>query len=134
MTEQVLLCEVFQNSTNHSCAEPSFFFRRSASIHPGHPYSSTDTAITRKKSSIILSEISDFHMIDYQSISVNAFPKRMLTSLSEDEILLPRNLNLTTKLRGSLFIAHKLCLICVQVEAKIFSCLIKTIQQVFSLG
>ena len=56
-----------------------------------HPYSSTDTATVLKKSSFILSEASDFHMIDNLSIAVNVLTRRMLTSLSLDETLLPRN-------------------------------------------
>ena len=42
-------------------------------------YSSTDTT-----------ERSDFHMIDILLIAVHAFPMSILTTLSADEILLPR--------------------------------------------
>ena len=42
---------------------------------------------------------SDFHMIDSLLISVHAFARRVLMSLSVDEILLPRYMNFSTNLR-----------------------------------
>ena len=42
-----------------------------------------------KKYGFILSEKSDFHMVDNLSIEVHAFLIHMLISLSVDEILLP---------------------------------------------
>ena len=48
----------------------------------------------------ISSDRSDFHMINSLSTSVNAFARRILTSLSEDEILLPRYVSLSTRFRG----------------------------------
>ena len=62
------------------------------------PYSSTDTATTSKNSHFVLSERSNFHMVD--NLSVLAFPMHMLTSLSVDEILLLRYMNWFTNLRG----------------------------------
>ena len=58
-------------------------------------YCSTDIA-TAYKSHFIIGERerSNCHMIDYLSITVNAFAMRMLTSLSVDEILLPKDVNL----------------------------------------
>ena len=50
-----------------------------------HQYSSTGKAAAWKK--------SDFRMIDNLSIAVHAFSVRMLTSLSVDELLLPRYVN-----------------------------------------
>ena len=50
-----------------------------------HPYCNT-----WKKSHFILSKRSDFHVIDNLSMVVQAFLLNMLTSLSADEILLPR--------------------------------------------
>ena len=55
------------------------------------PYSSTDT--DSKKSHFILIERSYLNMIDNLPIAVHAFPMRMLTSLSVDEILLPKYVN-----------------------------------------
>ena len=49
--------------------------------------SSTDTGRTWKKSRFILSEKTDFPLIDNLPISVKAFAKSMLASLSVDEIL-----------------------------------------------
>ena len=49
-----------------------------------------------KKSHFILSDRSGFDMINNLSIAVHAFARRMLTSLSADEILLPRYENLST--------------------------------------
>ena len=53
-----------------------------------------------RNSRFILSERSDFQMIINLSIVVHAFPVRMLTSLSVDEILLLRYMNWSTNLRG----------------------------------
>ena len=57
-------------------------------VHMVQTYSCTDIDTTWQKSRFILSEISDFHMIDNLSIAVHAFPMCMLTLLSVDEILL----------------------------------------------
>ena len=53
------------------------------------PYNSTDLATGWKISCFILSERLDFLMIDNLSVAVNSFLRRILTSLSVDEILLP---------------------------------------------
>ena len=78
----------------------SFYSMRFVKVHVVHPYSSTDSAKAWKKSHFILSDRLDFHMIDKLLIAVLAFAKGMLTSLSVDEILLPRYMNLTTIFRG----------------------------------
>ena len=65
-------------------------------VHVVYPYSSIDTATAWKKSYFIL---SDFHMIDNQSIAVHTFTKHILTSLLVDEILLPRYVSLSTNFR-----------------------------------
>ena len=72
------------------------------SIHVVHPHSNIDTAIALKKSYFILSDRSDFHMINNLSIVVHTFARHMLTSLSVDEILLPRYVNLSSNFRGLL--------------------------------
>ena len=58
-----------------------------------HLYNSSNTATAWKKTLFILSERSDFHMVDNLSIEVYAVPMGMLTSLSVDEILLQRYVN-----------------------------------------
>ena len=65
-----------------------------------YPYSSTDTATTWKKSHFTLSKRSDFQMINDLLIAVNAFTKNMLSSLSEDEMLLPGYVNLSSNFKG----------------------------------
>ena len=70
------------------------------SIHEVHPYSSMDTATAWKKSCFILSDRSDFHLIDNQSIAFHAFIRHMITSLSVDEMSLPRYGNWSTNFRG----------------------------------
>ena len=50
-----------------------------------------------KKLHFILSDKSDFHMIDNLSIAVLAFTRHILTSNSVDEMLLPRYVNLYFK-------------------------------------
>ena len=44
----------------------------------------------------ILSESTDFHMVMNLSTAIHVLPLRKLTSLSVDEILLPRFVNLST--------------------------------------
>ena len=62
------------------------------------PYSSI--APTWKKSYFILSEGSDFYMINNLLIAVYAFPMCMLTLLSADEIMLPKYVKWSTNFRG----------------------------------
>ena len=55
-----------------------------------HSYGCIDTAKAWEKFCFILSDRSDFHMIDNLWIAVHIFFRCMLTSLSVDEIFLPR--------------------------------------------
>ena len=79
-----------------------FFSMHLVNIHVVNPYSRIDTTTGWKKSCFILSDRSDFHMIDSLSI-VHAFARHILTSLSIDGILLPRYMNLFTNFRALLF-------------------------------
>ena len=63
-------------------------------------YNSADITTDRKRSRFILSERSDFHMLDNLSVTVHSFPMRMLILLSVDEILLLRYVNWLTNFRG----------------------------------
>ena len=65
-----------------------------------HPYRSMDTATAWKKSCFILLDRSDFHKIDSLSIAFHAFARCISTSLSVDDILLPRYVNWFTDFRG----------------------------------
>ena len=98
----------FQDLFNIDCSifvlfPSSFFFVCLVSIHLVHLHSSIDITTGWKKSHFILWDRSDFHMIDSLSITVYAFAKHILTSLSVDETLLLRYVNLSTNLRGSPF-------------------------------
>ena len=64
------------------------------------PYSSIYIATDWKKSHFISSDWSDFHMIDILSLIVNGFARCTLISLSVDQILLPKYVNLPTNFRG----------------------------------
>ena len=89
-----------QHSSYHSCAVPvSFFSIRFVSVYVVHPYSSIDKTAAWKKFRFNLSDRSDLHIIDSLSIAVHTFARRILTSLSVDETLLPRNGNLSTNFR-----------------------------------
>ena len=81
----------------------SLFSMRFVSVHVVHPYSSTDTTAARKKSCFSLSDRSENHTIDCLSIAVHAFAWRILTSLSVDEILLLKYVNLSTNFRRPAF-------------------------------
>ena len=74
----------------------NLFSTHFVSVQIGHPYSSTVTAAAWKKLRFILSVRSDFHMTDSLSIAVYAFASREWMSLSVDETLLPRWVNLPT--------------------------------------
>ena len=75
----------------------SFLSKNFLSTKMVHTYSSMDTTTTMKK--IILSDSYDFHTVSNLSIALNTFNRCLLTSLSVDERLLLRYLNLTTNLR-----------------------------------
>ena len=77
----------------------SFFSIRLVNVHEVHPYSRIDTTAAWRKLSFILSDRSDFHVINNLSIAVDTFASRILMSLSVDETLLPRNVNLSTNFR-----------------------------------
>ena len=73
-----------------------------------HPYSCTDTTAAKKNSRFNLSDRYNscslpIHIIDSLSIAVNAFAGRILISLSVDETLPPRYVNLSTNSRGRPF-------------------------------
>ena len=70
---------------------------RFVSIYMVHPYTTTDTT-----TAFILSNRSDFHMVDSHSIAVHTFTRCILTSLSVDEIFLLRYVSLSTNFRGQL--------------------------------
>ena len=55
-----------------------------------HPYSQMDTTVAWKKMHLILSNRSDFHMVNNLLIAVYAFDSRVLMSFSVDETLLLR--------------------------------------------
>ena len=74
----------------------SFFAMCLVSAHVVHPYSSLDTATAWKKCHFILSDWSDFQMTNNLSIAACIFARHILTSLSVDETLLLRYMNLWT--------------------------------------
>ena len=61
------------------------------------PYYSTNTHLVRIL--ILFHQWSNFPMVDNLSIVVHALPMHILTSLSVDEILLPRYMNWSTNFR-----------------------------------
>ena len=78
---------------------PSRFLpKRFVSVQMVQPYSSIDTVW--KNSGFILSDRSNFPMVDNQSISVYCSPMRITIPLPVDEILLPRNTNQSKNFRG----------------------------------
>ena len=115
----------------------SFFSMLFVSVHLVYPYNSIDAATARKKSSFILSGTSDFPMIDNLSIAVHACARRMLTLLSVGEILLLRDVNLSTNFGGlplRIEMAPRLNILCVYVETNASCCLLLAMHMVFSLG
>ena len=68
----------------------SFFSIHLVSVHVVHPYSSMNMTAAWKRLRFILSNRSDFHMINNLSIAFHAFACNVLMSFSVDETLLPR--------------------------------------------
>ena len=68
----------------------SFFSLHFITIYVVHPYFRIDSTAVWKKLRFILSDKSDFHIIDKLLIAVHAFASRILMSFSVDEILLVR--------------------------------------------
>ena len=77
----------------------SFFSIHFVNIHVVHPYRN-DTTPALKKLHFILSDMSNYHKINNQSIAVHTFTRCILMSLSVDETLPPRYLySLSTNFR-----------------------------------
>ena len=100
-------------------------------IHVVHPYCSIHITAAWKEFRFNLSERSDFNMIDSLSITINAFPRRTLISLSVDKTLPPRYVNLSINF---LMKTHIHRFVHIHVEANAFCCLLCAIQQGFGLG
>ena len=79
-----------------SCRQAFSFL---VSVHVVHLYSSIDTTAAWKKLRFILSVRSGSHRTDTLSISVHAVASRVSMSVSVDETLLPRAVNLSTSFR-----------------------------------
>ena len=74
----------------------SFFSIHFVSVYVTHPYSRIETTDARKKLHFILSDKSDFYMIDNLSKAVHAFVCRIQMWFSVDKMLFPRHVNLST--------------------------------------
>ena len=100
----------------------SFFSMCFVSVHVIHPYSSMNLDIAWKKC-FILSDKSEFHMINNLSRAYYTFTRCILTSFSVDEILLPRYVYSSTNFRGLPLrmemapscLRHINCFICIPV-------------------
>ena len=83
----------------------------------------------------------DFHMLKILLIAVHAFARYILISLSVDETLLPRYMNLSTNFPELLFrveispswLKHMYCFVCIHMETNASSCLLQAMQQGFNL-
>ena len=98
----------FQDLFKTACSIPlqfpfCFFSESLTKVQVMPPYSSTDVATAGKNSCFTLSVRSYSYIVNNLSIAVHAFPVHKLTSLSVDEILLPRYVNWSTYFKGLLF-------------------------------
>ena len=106
MAIQLLFCRALlpgfvQNSTLHSYVIPIYLFPPRVTLESRsctHTIVQTQPLLGGYR--FILSERSDFHIIDCLSIAFYAFAWPMLTSLAVDEKLLPRYVNWSTNFRG----------------------------------
>ena len=71
-------------------------YMRFVTVYVVHSYSCVDIATAWKKIFFILSDRSDFYMINNHPIASHALSGRMLTSLSVDEMLLTMYMNCST--------------------------------------
>ena len=78
------------------------FFFSMGFVQVVHLHSITHSATDWNKYYFILLDWSNFYMSDYMSIAIHSFARYILTSLSGDEILLTRYVNLFTNFRGLL--------------------------------
>ena len=92
-----------------------FFSKHFVSVHVMHPYSSINTTRAWKKSCFVFLV---FHMVNKPSVPFHACATRMLTSLSGNEILQSKYVNLSTNFREDVLVRiHELYFICIHVEA-----------------
>ena len=94
--------------------------------------------VKEKKQRFNLSNMSDFHMTDSQSMAVPAFASHELISFWVDVTLLPRYLNLFSSFRDLLFIVMlplwlKRCFVYIDMGVNATSSPFQTMQQGFSL-
>ena len=99
---QLLFCKVMLAGFVVSGTFSSSFFFKSFLVV--QPYNRTHTATAKKTSPSILSEISNFPIVDNLSVIVHGFITRMLISFSVDEILQPKYVKLSTNFSGLPFI------------------------------
>ena len=81
----------------------SFFRTRIVSIDVVYSYNSIDMTTISENPILILSDRSDLYRFNSLSIAIQAYSRCVLTSLSEDEIILLRYVNLFTNFRGPPF-------------------------------
>ena len=121
----------FQNLFKTACSILVLFLSSLFSIHLAnnhtvHPYNSTNTFIAWKKSHFILSNSSDFHMINNLLIKVHTFARCILKSLSVEEILLPSYVNWSATQCGDgsfSFKTHVIYFICIYMKTNFPCCL-----------
>ena len=96
---------------------------------------------SRWRNLVLFYQRSDFRMIDNPSIVVHALYRRMLTSLSVDEILLLSNLNWSTNFKGFLlkvkiafYLKHMNWYIWIHLESNAFYYLLQAMLMGFGLG
>ena len=77
----------------------SFFSVHLVSVYVVHLYTKIDTTAAWKRLHFILSDKSDFHMIDNLLRAVHAFGRCKLMSFSVEETLLSRYVNLSPNFR-----------------------------------
>ena len=112
-------------------------------VHVVHPYSRIDTTAAWKKLGFILSDRSDFHMINNLSIAIHAFAMHILMSFSVGETRLPRYVYLSNNFREppfkvemSSFVIKRQVLrfVSIHIETNAICCLLQTMYQGFGLG
>ena len=94
--KQIFCGYCFKDLFNRECSileyfSSSFFSYHFVKVQSVQPYSSTDTATPGRL---------EFHMIESLSIAVYTFFMQKLTSISVKDMLLPKEVNWSTNLKG----------------------------------
>ena len=104
-------------------------------VHVVHLYSRNEITVAWEILRFLISDWSNFHIIDNLSIAVHAFARRILMSFSVDETLVPSQVNLSTNFKelplrvemSPFWLKHILHFVGIHMEANASYCLLQAV-------